>query len=186
MKQVDGVIATKKRQKKITKEVAQISGLQLDENGNKYVSWDLNQKQNKKISLYVYITIAALTLLTAAYFAYILDWFAVVVVIIFSGVIIWYLKYLRDQKTSLAISRLGIKIGETFYSYPEIYYFSIGHFGDGIYLQFVLTKKYLPLIQVEITDLNVNYIRKLLLKKLPEHSVNKENVIDMAVRILGL
>lgn len=152
-----------------------------------YVSWEIKSHTKQEKNLVWYILFGFAITLVSAYFAWTKDWFPLGIVVVSSGLFLWsQTRQPNEEKSRLEFNRLGIKIDEHFYPFEELHSFWMNFNPKNTILNIMLVKKYLPAIQLDITNTDPYLIKQILTKKIPEQEKRTENMIDALVRILKL
>ncbi len=109
-----------------------------------------------------------------------------IVFILLAGM--YYLTHNQEPKLfDVAITELGIYVGETFYAYNNIGAFWIVYhppFVSVLYLK--IGSKNAKTIRIELNEQNPVEVRKLLAKEVPEIEDQEESATDMLIRLMRL
>lgn len=133
-----------------------------------------------------YSAAAAIVVAIAGYFVWQRDWFSVGITAVVSAILFWYAATARPKTINYALTSFGVQTGERFYPFADIHSYWLIYTPNVKKVNFVLAKKYLPTLVVDISGAEAEKIRIILSRKLPEQSGRTENILDRALRALKL
>ena len=125
------------------------------------------------------IIILALAVFILFYFR---EWYTVVVFILLAIVFFQY-GYRKPQLKSYTITENGFKIDDKFYPFAKFEHFGILKTQNVSILNLKYLKKIMPLLTVQLIDVNVSEIEKNLKNKLPEEHF-REGFFDKFTRVI--
>lgn len=149
------------------------------------LSWESLSFERKAKDFKWYIAAAVFVIAVIAFSAWQRDWFFIVIIIIVSAVAFWYLRSIKPQKLAYTITPLGVTIGNKVFPYSEIHSYWIIYKPTVKTLYIALNKRYLPVLTINLGDMDPVAIRTVLSRKIPEQAKRDENLIDKLIRIVG-
>lgn len=154
---------------------------------NKVVlSWDAPnfQKNDKTIKWYL-VALGLITLLIA-YSAWQRDWFVIVITIIVSAVLFWYIHSVNPRNVGYRVTPIGFYVDEKFYPFSEMHSFWMVYNESVKNIYIAFNKKYLPSLIINVEAVDPIILKGYLLKKIPEQEDRGESLADKLTRVIGL
>lgn len=135
----------------------------------------------------VWILAAAVAFLgLLGYFIYSRDWFSVGIISVVGIVLFWYVAKVRPTETEYSISDMGVTAGQHFYPFSDLHSFWLVYNNKIQTLDIAFTRKYLPSLTINISNVAPLDIKELLAKHIPEQEKRGESLIDRLIRLTGL
>jgi hypothetical protein len=150
------------------------------------LSWDGFTFERGEIGIKWYAVASIITIALVGFFIWKQDWFSVVITLIVSAVLFWYVRYSKPEKVSYKVTALGLYINDRLYPFSEIHSFWLVYNQAVKKLNVVFTRKYLPAVQLDVNNIDPVILKTVLLRRIPEQEKRTESLVDMLVRKLGL
>lgn len=150
------------------------------------LSWSshLNQEYERGGKWYLLGGIGILLL--AAYGILTNQWTFSVALIVFAGVY-YFVSHQETPTIDVKVSDIGIKVGKRVYPYTELKTFWIEYnppYFQNLHL--IPDNQYKPEITVQIHQVNISDLRRILSRYLPEWKERKKTVSETIIQSLGL
>lgn len=142
------------------------------------------QKNNKTIKWYL-VALGLITLLIA-YSAWQKDWFVIVITIIVSAVLFWYIHSVNPTDVGYRVTPIGFYVDEKFYPFSEMHSFWMVYNESVKNIYITFNKKYLPSLVINVEAVDPMTLKGYLLKKIPEQENRGEGLADKLTRMMGL
>lgn len=133
-----------------------------------------------------YLIAGIIILLALGYLVWQRDWFTIIILIIVSGVLFWYVRTTKPKKVIYKLTPLGLYADERLYPYSEIHSFWMVYNEKVKTLYIAFTKKYLPSLVISLGQADPITLKNILLRRIPEQEKRTENTIDKIVRLIGI
>ena len=150
------------------------------------LSWEGQSFDRGEIGLNWYLFASLIIIGLIGFFIWRQDWFSVGITIIVSAVLFWYVHSSNPEQVSYKVTALGIYLNERFYPYSEIHSFWFVYNQSVKKLNVVFVKKYLPALQLDVTNVDPVILKTILLRRIPEQEKRDESMTDKLVRMLRL
>lgn len=149
------------------------------------LEWQADEFRTYTRNTLWYIAVIIFSLGVIGYSVYKRDWFIIVIVFIVDAFLFWYSKK-KPETVNHRITQLGIYAGTHFHPYSEIHSYWISYTKIGRFLNVVFNKTYLPLLTIELKELDPLHIKSILSKYIPEQENRNETFVDRISRLLKL
>jgi hypothetical protein len=150
--------------------------------GKALISWSAHNFEHHDKGFVWYLLAVLIILVVGAYFGWQRDWISVGIIVFLSGVFFWYAAAVKPKIINYAITNFGIQADNHFYDYAQIHSFALVYSETVQNLYITFNKKYLPVLAINITDVDPMRIRQVLGRKLPEREGASETLVDKLVR----
>jgi len=111
------------------------------------------------------------------------EWFGLVVFVLI-GVLIYQYSEIKPKNIEIALTTVGVRFGNKFYPYNEIKSFWVIYNPPIKTLNLELTKRFSPIITVQLGNIDPVVIKSILREHLLEDSERTEDVIDKLIRMV--
>ncbi len=184
---VDTIVKNKKEDKKDLKKEIEKPKEKVEVPKRKAIlSWESSDNLSVQINPFVITLFVIFNLTAIAYFVWKKDWFPIPVIVIISGIFIWYKISIKEELKKYSIERMGVRINDYFYPYSEIHSFWIIYNDKVKNLYITFVKRYLPSIVIDLSNANPHNVKIALSRRIPEQTQKSENLLDKLVRLLNL
>ena len=155
---------------------------QITEYGKIMLTWEVDEFPNHDRSRTWYI-IGAIISVALIVYAIATANFLFAVIILMCGIVTLISTFQPPEKINVAITSIGILIGEAFYSFKDIKNFSVAYEPPAIKLLYIdFQKPWQPLVSVPLEDTDPNEVRESLLPFCLENLERTEETLTDAVR----
>ncbi|MDD5606043.1 MAG: hypothetical protein PHR51_01820 [Patescibacteria group bacterium] len=152
--------------------------------GKELFSWQAGEFRAATRGVWWHVTVWALAILAVVYSVYIQSWFFIGVVVMIV-VALYVLGRAEPRVFTHSITDSGILVGERFYSYDSLKSFWIVNDKiAGVTLNVMTAKRFDLLLTLQIQESDVEKVRQILSKFLPEDAGRGEDTIDKIGRFL--
>lgn len=179
MKAIDGPMAPKMSE-------ADNKNLNAQAGERVILSWDGQNFDRDPKGLWWYLAASGFILLLTGFFIWRQDWFPIIVVVVVSAVLFWYLRVSVPEKIQYRITAIGIYLNDRLYPFSEIHSFWIVYNQSVKVLYIAFVRKYLPALLVDVRSVDPVILRSVLSRRIPEQEKRGESLTDRLVRILKL
>lgn len=150
------------------------------------MSWEAPNFNKGDRTFKWYLVAGLIILALIGYSAWQRDWFVIVITIIVSGVLFWYIKTIHPTNITYKITPIGIYVDQVFYPFDEIHSFWIVYNEKVKNIYIAFRKKYLPTLVISIEGVDPVLLKGYMLKKIPEQEGREESLVDKITRVIGL
>lgn len=150
------------------------------------LSWDALSFEKKAKDYRWYLVAGILILLAIGFLIWQKDWFTIVILLIVSAILFWYVRTTKPQKITYKVTPLGIYAGDRLYPFAEIHSFWMVYNEKVKTLYLAFTRKYLPTLVINVGEVDPVSLKNVLLRRIPEQEKRGENMVDKIVRIVGI
>lgn len=150
------------------------------------LNWSAPSFQKNDKTTRWYLSAGLIIVLLIAYSAWQQDWFVIVVTIIVSAVMFWYIHSISPHNVSYRVTPIGFYLDEKFYPFSEMHSFWMVYNESVKNIYIAFNKKYLPSLIINIEAVDPVILKGYLLKKIPEQEDRGESLADKLTRIIGL
>lgn len=148
--------------------------------------WKSSPSEKKSVGWYVGVIIVAI--LISGFSVWQKDWFPIIIAVIVTAIVLWYgySSSVLEKEEHYALTPLGIKIDDRFIPYSDMHSFWASLNQNEGRLFIILNKKYLPAVDIDVSNADPVLIKNFLAKKIPEDTERSENVFMKIQRRLKL
>lgn len=149
-------------------------------------SWESLSFEKKAKDYRWYLVAILFIIASIGYLVWQRDWFTIVIVIIVSTVLFWYVRTTKPKAVKYKVTPMGIYADDHLYPFSEIHSFWVVYNEKVKTLYLAFTKKYLPSLVIHLGKADPVTLKNILLRRIPEQEKRTENTIDKIVRIIGI
>lgn len=154
----------------------------ITEYGKILLAWEVDEYPNHDRSRTWYVLGAIISVALIIY-AIATANFLFAVIILMCGVITLISTFQPPDKINLAITTIGILVGDAFYKYKDVKDFSVAYEPPAVKLLYIdFQKPWQPLVSVPLEDTDPNQVRECLLPFCLENLERTEETLTDAVR----
>jgi hypothetical protein len=146
-------------------------------------SWAAPEFLYHKKSLSWHLAVYSVILLLVGVMFILKQWFAIPVFLLIAVLIYQYAE-VKPRNVDVAITRLGIMVGEKFYPFSEIRVFWILYNPPLKQLNFELTKRFSPVISVSLKGVDSGSVKDILSINIVEDDTRTEDLMDRMIRFI--
>jgi hypothetical protein len=150
------------------------------------LTWDALSFEKKAKDYRWYLIAGVLILAAIGFLVWQKDWFTIVILLIVSAILFWYVRTTKPQKITYKITPLGIFADARLYPFAEIHSFWLVYNEKVKTLYLAFTRKYLPTLVINVGEVDPVTLKNVLLRRIPEQEKRGENLIDKIVRMIGI
>lgn len=132
-----------------------------------------------KWHLFVFLTLAIIIVISF----FMQQWFAIVVFLLAAVVLIQYAET-KPKVVDVVLTSFGMQFGTRFYAYNSIKSFWIVYSPEIKILNFEPTKRFLPIITIQLEDVDPFQVKNILKDYILEETERTEDIFDKIVRYL--
>ena len=149
-------------------------------------SWEASSSSEKPKSKKWYAIALIVISVVIAYSVWQKDWFIIIITILVSAIMFWYIHFADVAKTYYKITPMGIYVDEKLHPFSEIHSFWMVYNQRVKVLYIVFTKKYLPTLNISLENIDPVSLKSFLIKKIPEQEKRGETLADKITRTIGI
>lgn len=155
---------------------------QITEYGKILLSWEVDEYPNHDRSRTWYVLGAIISVALIVY-AIATANFLFAVIILMCGIVTLISTFQPPEKINVAITSIGILVGEAFYLYKDLKDFSVAYDPPAVKLLYIdFQKPWQPLVSVPLEETDPNQVREYLLPFCVENLERTEETLTDAVR----
>lgn len=150
------------------------------------LSWKAPSFKKSERTTKWYLIAGLIVACLIAYSAWQGDWFIIVITIIVSAVMFWYVHTVNPTEVSYRITPVGLYVDDKFHPFAEMHSFWMVYNDTVKNVYIAFRKKYLPSLVVNTENIDPVLLKGYLLKKIPEQEGRDESLVDKLIRAIGL
>lgn len=150
------------------------------------LTWEAQSFEKKAKGYRWYLVTSGLILIAIGFLVWQKDWFTIVILLIVSAILFWYVQTTKPQTVNYKITPLGIYANDRLYPFSEIHSFWLVYNEKVKNLYLAFTRKYLPTLVINVGEVDPISLKNVLLRRIPEQEKRGENLVDKIVRIVGI